>query len=77
MAQAYIFVKVNVGKTKAVAEALRQIPEIKSAHIVWGIPDIIAFAETADYKSLTELVLSRVQAIEGVAQTDTRLVVEE
>lgn len=77
MAQAYIFVKVEVGKAKAVVEALRQIPEIKSAHIVWGIPDIIAFAETPDYKSLTELVLGRVQSIEGVAQTDTRLVVEE
>ncbi|MCS7264867.1 MAG: Lrp/AsnC ligand binding domain-containing protein [Armatimonadetes bacterium] len=77
MAQAYIFIKVGVGKAKAVAEALRQIPEVKSAHIVWGIPDIIAFAEVPDYKTLTELVLGRVQAIEGVEQTDTRLVVEE
>jgi DNA-binding Lrp family transcriptional regulator len=77
MVQAYIFVKVNVGKAKSVVEALRQIPEVKSAHIVWGIPDIIAFAETPDYKSLTELVLTRVHAIEGITQTDTRLVAEE
>ncbi len=77
MAQAYIFIKVSVGKTKAVAEALRQIPEIKSAHIVWGIPDIIAFAEVPDYRTLTDLVLTRVHAIEGITETDTRLVVEE
>lgn len=77
MAQAYVFVKVAVGKTKAVAEAIRKIPEVKSAHIVWGIPDIIAFVETADYKSLTDLVLERIQGIEGVTQTDTRIVTEE
>ncbi|MFA0733873.1 MAG: hypothetical protein OGMRLDGQ_000373 [Candidatus Fervidibacter sp.] len=77
MVQAYIFVKVNVGKAKSVVEALRQIPEVKSAHIVWGIPDIIAFVEAPDYKSLTDLVLTRVHSIEGITQTDTRLVAEE
>jgi DNA-binding Lrp family transcriptional regulator len=77
MVQAYIFVKVNVGKAKSVVEALRQIPEVKSAHIVWGIPDIIAFVEAPDYKSLTDLVLTRVHSIEGIIQTDTRLVAEE
>jgi len=61
MVQAYIFVKVNVGKAKSVVEALRQIPEVKSAHIVWGIPDIIAFVEAPDYKSLTDL--TRVHSI--------------
>jgi len=77
MVQAYIFIKVSVGKARSVVGALRQIPEIKSAHIVWGIPDIIAFAETPDYKSLTDLVLTRVHSIEGIIQTDTRLVAEE
>jgi DNA-binding Lrp family transcriptional regulator len=77
MAKAYIFIKVGMTKAKAVAEAVRKIPEIKSAYLCWGIPDIIAFAEVPDYKALTGLVLQRIQGIAGVTETDTRIIMEE
>jgi DNA-binding Lrp family transcriptional regulator len=54
--------------------ALAEIKEIKTIDACWGKPDIFALVEVADQDTLTALVLSKIHAIEGVAQTDTHLV---
>ncbi|MCS7223353.1 MAG: Lrp/AsnC ligand binding domain-containing protein [Armatimonadetes bacterium] len=77
MAKAYVFVKVGVGSAERVAACLRQLPGVKGADVVGGISDIVAFVEANDAKGLSELVLTRIHAIEGVAETETRLIVEE
>ena len=51
-----------------------QIKEIKMADPCWGKPDIIAIVDVPDQDVLTQLVMSRIHAIEGVTQTDTHLV---
>jgi nitrate reductase NapAB chaperone NapD len=72
--RAYILINVHPGQTTAVAKALGQIKEIKTIDPCWGKPDIIVVVEVADQDALTQLVLSRIHAIEGVTQTDTHLV---
>ncbi len=54
--------------------ALGEIKQIKTIDPCWGKPDIITVVEVADQDALTQLVLSKIHAIDGVRQTDTHLV---
>lgn len=72
--RAYVLINVLPGQTSAVVRALSQIKEIRTIDPCWGKPDIIAVIEVPDQDALTQLVLSRIHAIEGVTQTDTHLV---
>lgn len=74
--QAYVFVYVQPKMSKAVLQSLTKLAGVKSAHIVWGRPDLVAFVEADDQKALGAVVLDKVQAIAGVEMTDTRLVIE-
>ena len=72
--RAYVLINVVPGQTAQVIKQLSEIKEIKAIDACWGKPDIFALAEGTDQESLTQLVLTRIHVIEGVAQTDTHLV---
>jgi AsnC-like helix-turn-helix protein len=72
--RAYVLIHVLPGQTSHVVRALGEIKQIKTIDPCWGKPDIITVVEVPDQDALTQLVLSRIHAIEGVAQTDTHLV---
>ena len=72
--RAYILINVQPGQTSQVVKALGEIKQIKTIDPCWGKPDIIVVVEVPDQDALTQLVLSRIHAIEGVGQTDTHLV---
>jgi nitrate reductase NapAB chaperone NapD len=72
--RAYVLIHVQPGQTSRVVKALGEIKQIKTIDPCWGKPDIIAVVEVPDQDALTQLVLSRIHAIEGVSQTDTHLV---
>jgi DNA-binding Lrp family transcriptional regulator len=40
----------------------------------WGLPDVIAQADVENTVALENLVLGQIQAIEGVTETDTHVV---
>ena len=72
--RAYVLIDVQPGRTSDVVRALSGIKQIKSIDPCWGKPDIIVVVEVPDQDALTQLVLSRIHAIDGVMQTDTHLV---
>jgi len=72
--RAYVLINVLPGQTASVVKALSQIKEIKTVDPCWGKPDIIAIVDVPDQDVLTQLVMSRIHAIDGVTQTDTHLV---
>lgn len=74
--RAYIFIKVGVSKTGEIVGSLAKIDGIKTVHPCWGLPDIIAYAEVPDNKALTNLVLTKIQGLKGVMETDTHIVIE-
>ena len=55
---------------------MNEIPEVKSVHACWGRPDVIAQVEVGDETELRELVLGRIHNLEGVSETDTRIVIK-
>lgn len=74
--RAYVLINVQAGKTAEVTKALAAITGVKAAEACWGRPDIIAQVEAADQKQLSELVLSKIQKVEGIESTDTHIVIE-
>lgn len=72
--RAYVLINVMPGQTINVIRALSEIKEITTIDPCWGKPDIFTVVEVSDQDALTSLVLAKIHAIEGVAQTDTHLV---
>ena len=72
--RAYVLINVMPGQTGTVVKALADIKEIKTIDPCWGKPDLFVIVEVSDQDALTNLVLAKIHAIEGVAQTDTHLV---
>ena len=72
---AYILIQTGAGQAAIVAAALRDVPGVSEAAILAGPYDVIARAQAQDLDQLARLVTSRVQALDGVRQTMTCLVV--
>ena len=73
--KAYILANVEAGLGEDVIEALLAIEGVKSAHNVTGPYDVIAFVEVPDTGALGELVITKIQPIEGIAYTLTCVVI--
>ena len=74
--QAYVFVYATPGKVEETGKAIAKIEGVKSAHACWGRPDVIAFVEASNYKTLGQIVLQKIQRVPGVEATDTRMLIE-
>ena len=72
--RAYVLISVHPGQTGEVVKALAEIKEIKQIDPCWGKPDIFTIVEIPHQDALSQLVLAKILAIPGVAQTDTHLV---
>jgi uncharacterized protein with GYD domain len=71
----YILMQLAPGKAKTAAEAISRIDGVKMSHAVTGLFDVIAFAEVPDLTTLSDLVLAKIQNVEGVEKTQTAVVV--
>lgn len=67
--------QVAPGRAKDAAESISKIEGVKMAHAVTGPFDVIAYAEVTDMANLSDLVLARIQNVEGVQKTQTAVVV--
>jgi DNA-binding Lrp family transcriptional regulator len=77
LVRAYVLITVRAGHSKKVAEALVQMAGVKQAHACWGVPDVIAFVEVSSQRELDELVMEKVQRLEGVDRTDTHIALSD
>jgi DNA-binding Lrp family transcriptional regulator len=75
MVAAYVLVSVEPGKNEPVVSRLRGMPGVKQAHPCWGKPDIFAFVEVESEVALAQTVLTDIQSIAGVRDTETHIVV--
>lgn len=74
--QAFILIDTSPGKAKEVAERLRQVAGVATAHAVTGPHDIIAIAEANDVSDLGELVVRKIQSVAGVTRSQTSIVAD-
>lgn len=71
MVHAYILIQTEVGKAAAVATQIANIPGVATAEDVTGPYDVIVVAEAENVDQLGQLVVARVQNVEGITRTLT------
>lgn len=71
MVSAYILVQTELGKAAEVAEAVGALPGVTAADDVTGPYDVIVKAEAKNVDELGRMVVSRIQAIDGITRTLT------
>ncbi len=75
MAAAYVLIEAAPRKALHACTKIAKIAGVKSAHLVTGPYDIIAYVEGKDPGAIGKLVMSRIQAVDGVGKTITCVVV--
>jgi DNA-binding Lrp family transcriptional regulator len=68
---AYILIQTEVGKAAQVAEDIINITGVQQAQAVTGPYDVIVRAEARNLDELGQLVVARVQAVDGITRTLT------
>jgi DNA-binding Lrp family transcriptional regulator len=68
---AYVLIQTEVGKAGQVASAATEISGVRHASPLTGPYDVIVRAEARNIDALGQLVVSRIQAINGVTRTLT------
>lgn len=71
LVQAYILVQTGVGKAADVAAEIRAIDGVTLAEDVTGPYDVIVRAEATNVDELGELVVAKVQNVQGITRTVT------
>ncbi|WP_040919592.1 Lrp/AsnC ligand binding domain-containing protein [Saccharomonospora glauca] len=71
MVHAYILIQTEVGKAAAVAAEIAGIPGVTTSEDVTGPYDVIVRAEANNVDELGQLVVARVQNVEGITRTLT------
>jgi DNA-binding Lrp family transcriptional regulator len=68
---AYVLIQTEVGKAVHVAEEARKISGVLSADDVTGPYDVIVKTEAPTLDDLGKMVVSHIQAVEGITRTFT------
>ncbi len=74
--KAYVLFETDPGMSRDVAARAQKIGGITSASVVTGPHDVIALVETADAKALGDLLITRLQKVEGIVSTVTDVVID-
>jgi DNA-binding Lrp family transcriptional regulator len=74
--RAYVLINVRAGHSKRVAQQLAELPSVRSAHACWGVPDVIAYVEVGSQRELDDVVMEKIQKMEGVERTDTHIALD-
>ncbi len=68
---AYLFIQTEGGKTAHVVTAIRGMDGVVTADAITGPSDVIVRLEADDIDALGKMVVSRIQATDGITRTQT------
>lgn len=71
MVEAFVLIQAEVGMASRVGQAVGAIWGVRAADVVTGPYDVIARVAAANIDALGKLVVSKIQAVEGVSRTLT------
>ncbi len=71
MIEAYILIQTHVGVASEVGRTIGEIGGILDSSVVTGPYDVIARAQAPGMDQLAQLIVAKVQAVEGVTRTLT------
>jgi DNA-binding Lrp family transcriptional regulator len=73
--KAYLLIETQVGKTKQVVEAIRNIQGVASVDIVTGPYDVIAVIQTETMNDIGELIAAKLHSVAGSSRIVTCIAV--
>ncbi|WP_455280193.1 Lrp/AsnC ligand binding domain-containing protein [[Eubacterium] cellulosolvens] len=76
MPVAFILINAELGKEEDLLNDLRKMENIKEAHFVYGVYDVIIKAEAESMEKLKELVAFKIRRLKEVKSTLTMTVAE-
>lgn len=74
--RAYVLVTAGPGKARDIARKISVLPGVKMANACWGDPDVYVVVEVANSEDLNSLVITKIQAIDGVGRTSTHIALD-
>ncbi len=75
MATAFVLINSKIGAEAEVLSELKPIPEVREAHLVYGVYDIIAIVETSTLQELKDTISFKIRHLDKVHSTLTMIVV--
>ncbi|MDH5403631.1 MAG: Lrp/AsnC ligand binding domain-containing protein [Candidatus Heimdallarchaeota archaeon] len=76
MATAFILINTDVAAEEEVLEQLKQLPEVESVSLVYGIYDLIVKVKADTLDELKRRVTGNLRGIEKIRNTMTMIAVE-
>jgi len=73
--KAYVLINASPGRAIEVAQKMQGQPGISAADAITGEYDVIAVCEAPDVNAIGQLIVDKIQKIDGVFKTITCLVV--
>jgi len=77
MPLAFVFINAETGSEDEVLKGLGKIVDVKEAHVVYGVYDIVAKVEAETMDKLREVIARKVRKVRGIRSTLTMLAMEE
>jgi DNA-binding Lrp family transcriptional regulator len=74
---AFVLINAEIGAEHELLQELKKIPNVKEAHAVYGVYDIVAKVEAESMDKLKELVTWKIRRLEKVRSTLTMIVMEQ
>ncbi len=68
---AFILIEVAGDHTKSAYKTIQRISGVKAAYTVSGNYDLIVQVETENLETLSDLLMSKIRAVDGVIKTNT------
>jgi DNA-binding Lrp family transcriptional regulator len=75
MAQAYVLINTEIGFETQVLKDMGNIKEVKEAHTVYGVYDILARIETETMEELKNTISWQIRRMKKIRSTLTMIVV--
>jgi len=73
--QAIVHIRTDPGKALKILDAVKKVEGVRVAFATTGRFDIITRVEASDLRAISEAVVSKIQAIAGVRNTETSMIV--
>ena len=67
----YVLLNCDLGAEEYIVDELRQIPEVKNAHLTFGAYDVIAEIHANDQEEFEKTVSSKIRKLSRVVSTMT------
>jgi len=73
---AFVLINAEIGSEDEVLKALKTIPNVREAYVVYGVYDIVARVEGETMEKLKDIVTWKIRRLDKVRSTLTMIVIE-